>query len=283
MRKLSQSKSLTLFRDRLPWLSARRSQALRRPPKNLSMVLREWHKRIGIVACVFMLWLGVSGVMLNQSPAWGLDAKRIDWPWLMSLYGLHTEPPQTGFSAGTHWLAAAGDALVLDGAPLDTALKVPVGFVAAGIGSQRLLYVASPTELVIATTAGKRVDDLSGTTLPVAEIQRLGVTRDGSGVVIDGRSPFVSLDGGLSWQPASAAGVRWSQPGDLSPAQRDLAVKYARPSVPIEQILIDFHSGRIFGHAGEYVIDAIGIAAILLAISGIWIVLRANRRRAPGR
>lgn len=283
MRKKSFSDALFSLRARVPWLSARESAGARRPPKNLSMLLREWHKRIGLAACIFMLWLGASGVLLNQSPAWGLDAKRIDWPWLMSMYGLRAEAPRSGFASGTHWLAMANDSVVLDGTVFDTTLRAPIGMTESGSGGTRQLYMASQQELVIATPAGKRIDELTSATLPVRSIQRIGVTRDGGGVVIQGGDAFVSVDGGLSWKPSPTAGVQWSEPDDLNPAQRSIVLRFARPSVPLEQILIDLHSGRLFGHYGEYVIDVVGIAAVLLAISGVWIVVRANRRRAPMR
>ncbi|WP_175761787.1 PepSY-associated TM helix domain-containing protein [Burkholderia anthina] len=284
MRKTSQSGTWATLRVKVPWRATRdNDMPLRRPQKNLSMLLREWHRRVGIGAGVFMIWLGISGIMLNQSTSWGLDAKRIDWPWLMSLYGLHTEPPSQGYRTTGHWLAVADGRLVIDGAALEVTSGRPIGFVVSGRDGKRLFYIASASQLTIATIGGKLVDQLSGSSLPVQAIRRIGTTADGAGVVIDGDRTYSSADAGLSWKPYAVPGTVWSEPGALDAMQRNQIAAFARPSVPIEQILIDLHSGRIFGHAGEYVIDLVGISAVVLAVSGIWIVLRNNRRRLPAR
>ena len=57
------------------------------PRRNLSIFLREWHKRAGLFAFLFMGWLGLSGVLINQSPGWGYDTDRIYWRPVMWLYG----------------------------------------------------------------------------------------------------------------------------------------------------------------------------------------------------
>ncbi|RQR85344.1 PepSY domain-containing protein [Burkholderia sp. Bp9012] len=284
MRKTSLSGTWATLRVKLPWRATGGNKVLfRRPQKNLSMLLREWHRRIGIGAAVFMIWLGISGIMLNQSPSWGFDAKRIDWPWLMSLYGLHPEPASQGYRAAGHWLAVADGRLVIDGAALDVTSGRPVGFVVAGRGDERLFYIASASQLTIATTGGKLVDQLSGSSLPMQAIRRIGTTADGQGVVIGGDSTYSSADAGLSWKPYAGPGTVWSEPGALDAMQRNQVAAFARPSVPLEQILIDLHSGRVFGHAGEYVIDLVGAGAVVLAVSGIWIVWRSNRKRLPVR
>ncbi|MFP5304650.1 MAG: PepSY domain-containing protein, partial [Gammaproteobacteria bacterium] len=65
-------------------------------------------------------------------------------------------------------------------------------------------------------------------------------------------------------------------------AERSRLLEYSRPSVSLEHVLVDMHSGRLFGEIGAWVINAVGFAAIWLAISGTWMWYRinANRRRA---
>lgn len=251
------------------------------------MILREWHKRIGIGAFVFMFWLGFSGILLNQSPGLGLDAKRVDWSWLMSLYGLHAVTPKTGYASGNHWLAVRGDALVIDGAQLNVPAMTPVGFVIAGGGSPglHLIYVASADGVVIASTDGKVVDQLDSHTLPTGPVQAIGTIADTGQVVIRGNGTYASSDGGLTWLACNAPHVTWSMRSALTPEQQEAASRFGRPSVPIEQILIDFHSGRIFGPIGQYVVDVVGGGAVLLAMSGMWMALRigVGRRRVAVR
>jgi len=43
--------------------------------------------------------------------------------------------------------------------------------------------------------------------------------------------------------------------------------------------LIDLHSGRLFGRLGPYVIDLVGLLALWLSISGVWMMWRTNQAR----
>lgn len=253
-----------------------------RPARNLSLTLREWHRRAGLFAFVFMAWLGVSGVLLNQSASWGFDAVHVRWSWLMALYGLHAQPPHDGYlAAGDHWLATTPDATLLDGKPLSPAIPNPIGFGATSGVVPPVLAVATADSLVLLKPDGSRLDELRAPMLPVGHILRIGVTSSGA-LALDGGGTLYQSADGETWSalPANAA-VHWSQPEPLSSAQRAATLPYARPSVPLEQVLIDAHSGRLFGRYGPYVIDAAGLAALALSISGIWMMWRTrqNRRR----
>src|SRR5205085_1933106 len=86
------------------------------PPRAVSgPVLHRWHRRFGVAASLFLAWLALSGLLLNHSPLLGLDRARTHASWLLRLYGLESALPQTGWSAGGHWLVVTGEAVALDG------------------------------------------------------------------------------------------------------------------------------------------------------------------------
>ena len=271
-------------RLRTRWGSPERARHVAKPPqpkRTLTATLREWHKRAGLGAFLFMGWLGITGVMLNQSASWGLDTKRIDWPWLMAVYGLHAQSPETGFTADGHWLAVMDQHAVMDGRLLSLTVKSPLGFAVSGDAEHQRLLVASYDGVLLLSPQGARIDELqTGFTLPVKTIARIGEAEDIAGTaVIEDRDLYGSLDG-ESWRPLPAnTRVRWSQSESLSQKQREQFETYARPSVAAEQVLIDFHSGRLFGRFGPYVVDVVGLAALWLAISGVWMMWRTNQAR----
>ncbi|HSW13134.1 MAG TPA: PepSY domain-containing protein [Solimonas sp.] len=274
---------LRLWRQRAAALLVRPEVAAK-PKRNLTATLREWHKRAGLFAFVFMAWLGASGFLINQSASWGYDTTRVDWGWVMSLYGLHAEPPQQGYGAGSHWLAETSDYTVIDGRPLDTPIHQPRGFVLGGTRERPLLFIAAAESLLLLTPQGERIDELTPPILPVSAIRRIGSVRGQPGsVAVQDLDAFQSRDGGDNWMPVSPAEVDWSEVAPLSERQRDELLPYSRPSVSLEHILVDAHSGRLFGSGGAWIINLVGIAAMLLAISGIWMMWRtsaARRRRA---
>ena len=235
----------------------------------LGVLLHRWHRRAGLFAAVFLVWLAVTGVLLNEGPALGLDGVRIGWPWLMDLYGLHATLPDQGFEAGGHWLVAVGEQARLDGHVAQPAVAQPLGMVElAGV-----LYLATAdTLLLLKPDDGSRIDELRAPPLPDGRIRRIGIA-DGQ-IVIDVGALYASTDG-EDWRAASGEPVQWSAAQALPPAQRKAAA--LMPSLPASRVLADLHSGRVFGPYGARLIDLVGLAAILLAATGVWSVLRRRR------
>lgn len=260
---------------------ARTASAPVKPRRNLNLFLREWHKRAGLFAFLFMGWLGLSGVLINQSPSWGYDTDRIYWSPVMWLYSLKPEPPRSGWNADGHWLALTPEGTVLDARPVVPPVKLPLGLVAAGTPEQPLLFVANAEAIAVVTLDGARYDELRAPILPVSAIRRVGKVAGVAGsLAVQDLDAYQSLDGGNSWTPVDPAKVEWSAEVELPDAERERLLPFSRPYVTLEHILVDAHSGAIFGRGGVYVINTVGIAAIWLAISGVWMWWRTQRKRA---
>lgn len=251
-----------------------------KPRRNLTIFLRDWHKRAGLFAFVFMGWLGFSGILINQSPSWGYDTDRIYWSPVMWLYGLKPEPPDVGFSANGHWLAVTPEGTVLDARPVLPPVKAPLGLVAGGMDKEPLLFLANAEHVAVVTLDGKRYDELRSPILPISEVRRIGAVKGAPGTIaVQELDAFQSSDGGTSWQPVDPALVEWSAATELPAAEREKLMPFSRPYVTLEHVLVDAHSGAIFGRGGVYVINTVGLAAIFLAVSGIWMWWRTSRKR----
>lgn len=263
------------------------SSGERSPPvrRNLTAILRLWHQRAGLAAFFFLAWLGISGIFLNEASDLGLNGIRISWPWLMAIYGLHAAPPQNGFIAGAHWLASASHTTFLDGHALDGDLS-PLGVASTSDGHQETVYVATPNSVVLLTPKGGRVDELRDPPLPVTTVRALGTVVDHSNsiAVRDDAAAYQSSDGGETWTAVGPDKVHWSELQPLSNNQQDQLAPYSRPSVSVQQVLVDAHSGRLLGRYGTYLIDLVGLMALLLACSGVWMYARtASRKRQAAR
>lgn len=247
------------------------------PQRNLSAVLRQWHQRAGLLAFSFLIWLGVSGFLINQSARWGYDTVRLDWPWLTALYGLGTEPPDRGFEAQDYWLAYAGDRVLLNGEPLEHIFGAPRGLVVQDDGQQRLLFAATSDAVIVLGPEGALIDDLRSPVLPLHTVHRVGIADNA--VVVEGDDTVQSLDGGLSWTPATVDDIDWSRETALSEDQRTALVPYSRPSISIERILVDAHSGQLLGRYGVWLVNAVACVTVILGISGVWMTWRTGRNR----
>ena len=268
------------LRSRAAPLIRRHNTGASRPKRNIQAVLREWHKRVGLFAFFFMGWLGASGFVINQSAAWGYDTVRIDWGWVMALYGLHPEAPASGFSAAGRWLAVTADYTLLDAAPLSERIAEPLGVVAGGSAERPLLFVATPGGVVMLTADGQRYDELRSPILPISNVRRIGSTDDGA-IAVQDLDAFQSADSGDSWTPVDPARVHWSTLESIPEPERERMLPYSRPSVSLEHVLVDAHSGRIFGSVGAWVINFVGFSALWLAISGVWMWWRIRKNRRP--
>lgn len=251
-----------------------------RPKRNLLMTLREWHKRIGLFAFAFMGWLGASGFLINQSADWGYDVVRIDWPWVTALYSLSAEPPRSGFGTGDHWLAITSDHTVLDGQPLKEPIPDVLGLVDNGKPDDPFLFVGVPGGLIMLTADGERYDVLRSPILPVTTVRRVGITAEGA-IAVQDLDAFQSHDEGLQWTPVDPIRVRWSQPQALPKAVREDLRPWSRPSVSLEHLLVDAHSGQLFGNTGAWIINLVGLSSMWLAFSGVWMWWRIRRNRRP--
>lgn len=252
-----------------------------RARSNLTPLLRDWHRRAGLFAFLFMGWLGLSGILINQSPSWGYDTDRIYWSWVMWLYSLEPAPPATGYSAQGHWMAITPEGTVLDARPVIPPIKLPLGMVAGPIDGQQLLFIADAQHVAVVTPDGTRYDELRAPILPLTSVRRIGfVAAQPGSVVVQDLDAFQSNDGGNNWAPVDPAQVQWSAAVDLPAAERERLLPFSRPFVTLEHILVDAHSGAIFGRGGVWVINTVGVAAIWLAISGVWMWWRTQRRRS---
>lgn len=235
--------------------------------------LRHWHRRLGITAAVFLIWLAISGIALNEGAALGLDRIKVGGRFLSAVYGLKEEGPHSGFVSGNHCVVSTELGTLLDGQLLQPELSDPVGLVS----DSKMIYVGLKDGLALFTAEGQLIEILRSGTLPIPALRRIGLSEDRR-IVIEGQESFASADG-ENWSRFAAGPVAWSQQVDLSAAQQQQAAAALRPQFPLSRVLADAHSGRLFGRYGHWFIDAVGLAALLLAITGGWIYLRAVRRQ----
>ena len=245
--------------------------------RRIALFLHRWHRRIGVSACIFILWLASSGWLLNHSDTLQLAQTQSHALPLLHWYGLKGETPALVWATPHHWLVASADALVLDGNVLNIAPLQVIG----AVETDDLLFVAGTsregisTLLVLAST-GAVVDALQGAMLPLENMARIG--SGCHGVVIDNSSQQLASTDGANWNVCNEA-VLWSQATPISAEQRATAEPLLRPGISYERLLLDLHSGRFFGSWGPYVVDAIGAGLILLALSGLWMFSHQRRQR----
>jgi hypothetical protein len=240
---------------------------------------RRLHRSLGAGAALFVLFMVISGVAINHSNQLGLGQSHVSQPLLLDWYGLEGPEAITSFAVGDRWLSFAGSQLFLDGAAVDS-ISDGKGAVANG----DILVAAGTQELLLMTYEGSLIERLPWDVADRGLIKAVGLSADGQVVMESGQKIWVADSQLLGWQQAGNTGITpsWSTP---EPAPESLTQtimqNYRGAGISLERLLLDLHSGRIFGTVGILVYDLLALAIGFLAISGLitWARSRKNGSR----
>ena len=74
-------------------------------------------------------------------------------------------------------------------------------------------------------------------------------------------------------------GITWAQKTTLNDTKMAVLLESFRGrGLTLERVLLDLHSGRIFGEYGTYIMDAAAVALLWLSCSGLWVWWRRRMK-----
>ncbi|RMF14578.1 MAG: PepSY domain-containing protein [Alphaproteobacteria bacterium] len=244
---------------------------------------RRVHRWIGLALALVLLIIAVTGILLNHAAELRLQRTRLGGP----IAALYVEPPARPPRAARlddgRWVVWIDGHLYRQGREMQGRLDSLVGAVETPDG----FAVAGAHALLLFDDAGRLVERLGEESLP-GPIARIGRDREGRLLILSQgrvrRADAVMLD----WQDVGPAqgmrgnGMRWSRADEEMPTmvrKRALAAR-SGAGVSLSRLLIDLHTGRIFGRLGRWAGDLAAIGLILLALTGIvtWAKTRRARR-----
>jgi len=240
-----------------------------------SSVTRRWHRFFGAGSAVFVVFMVLSGLSLNHSHSMSLDQRHVSHPFLLGWYGLGEPENFRSFAVDSDWLSFAGSQLYLNGSA--------VASISDGIGVVRnggLLIAASRDELLLLDRDGNLIERQPWGPPGAGRIDSIGQLENGAVVVKAAQQLWLADAEMLKWQLSEGFNttLSWSSAGTVPKALRQAIVRqYRGNGLSLERILLDFHSGRIFGSAGVIIYDILALAVGFLAISGLVLWLRSRR------
>jgi PepSY-associated TM region len=215
--------------------------------------LIRWHRRIGITVSLLVLWLSVTGILLNHSDQLRLPERQVGQSMLLPLYGI--SPPV--LRAGEHWLSHLGaNHVYLD----EREVAYCTAPFSGAVWLKDQYIVGCGDSLLLLTREGE-------------VLERLGAVYGFPQPIIALAVVSANLEG-LDWQPYDgiASDIHWAA---SQPAPDSLAVGLLKQStggnLTWERVLLDLHNGRLVGQLGVWLLDASALFLIILALSGIWI------------
>lgn len=223
---------------------------------------------MGAVIVFFLVYLLVSGLAINHGEILKLDKREVSYPWLMRWYGIHVANPTQGYVLGKSYFSWDEDKWILDDKLLPNGVGKPVGAVEV----RGINYVATAATLYLYQSDGQLLAKVEKQSLPAYPILAIG--KMGSNVVLQTPSAvFASVDG-LKWERSNATGMTLSSLQDLPANVKRRSAEILAQGIPLQRILLDVHSGRIFGRYAIWVMDIASLVLLGLGLSGFWLYWR---------
>ena len=240
---------------------------------------RRLHRSLGAGASIFVLFMVLSGLAINHSNGLGLDQRHVSQSFLLDWYGLGKPEKIHSFAVGDDWLSFAGSQLYLN--------EKPVATISDGVGAVfngEILIAAGSNELLLLDHDGNLIERIPWVPIGAAPIESIGLY-DNTIVSVKSAGQLWQADTQLlNWRQAddSSAGPLWvtseAAPDDL---QEAVTASYRGEGPSLERLLLDLHSGRIFGTIGVLVYDLLALALGFLSISGLVLWFRGRRNGKP--
>lgn len=226
-----------------------------------------WHRRAGLAAIVLVIILAITGIMLNHSESLKLDETYIESSSLLNWYGLEPEGEIISYKVNDHIISSWDGQLFFDQQAIANTTQTLYGVVWA----EQLIVAAFDTEIFLLTHEGELVERVP-TSQSFSDIQRLGLKYNRP--VIETSEPlyYMADEHILDWDVIIDEDIEWSVKVRLNESQiDDLRHTFRGNGLNMERIVLDLHSGRIFGHYGVYLMDIAAIALLWLSFSGLWV------------
>lgn len=229
-----------------------------------------WHRYVGLAAAVLVVLLAVTGFALNHTEKLGLGERPVAADWLLDWYGLAPggEPVSYALDGG-RWITW-----------LEGRLFLGDRMIASDAGELKGA-AAAPGAIVLAEGGGLRVLAEDGATIEIVPPYAL----PGPVQALAPGSVFATSAGTFRYDIESgraepfAGEAEWTQPADPPREVTDAVLAaYRGEGLSLERVLLDLHSGRLFGRIGPLVMDAAAVLLLVLTVTGIVIWMK-NRRQ----
>ena len=239
-----------------------------------------WHRVLGIASTAIVIITVLTGLVLNHGDALDLPHRHPQNALIDRLYRQSTDQLPDGYATTRGWVTQLGAAVYLDERPLATHDAPLVG----ALVRDDMLLIAYRDGLVQYDGQTQVVENfaaLDGLPPPLANLGH-----DARALVVAAASGplYFDIDKGQASAVPKEAMVEWASAAALpAPLAARLADVYRGSGVSYERVLLDLHSGRLFGRTGELLVDAAALCMLCLALTGTYMFFKFKRgaQRAP--
>ncbi|HAV14589.1 MAG TPA: hypothetical protein DCX06_14025 [Opitutae bacterium] len=235
-----------------------------------------WHRWLGFASALFLLVLSITGLLLNHTERLGLDQITIKNSFILKRYGM-----VAGNQISAYRIHKADTIAHLDGQlfyntdPIIQASE-PLDI----IKTREMTIVATKEALIYFTTEGQLIEKVSTSQLPYESLIKVGMDPRSQAVLMADNGNWTPDKDWLTFEAYEGAATfipRVKAKLDAA-TQNQILENFQGGGVSLYRVMLDLHSGRLFGWGGRTLMDLSALAIIILITSGIGGWFRKSRR-----
>jgi len=228
---------------------------------------------LGMISALPLIWVLLTGVVLNHSEDFGLDSIELNSPIVLSAYGMAPSGEPLSVHVHGHIITSWDEMVFFDETHLDIEGKfltaLPLDGCIAVVSDQAVLRLGLDGEVI------EKLDELSLPEIPLIEAG-----------VVNGQMAIHSAGG---WSVADADWLEFSETSDAiesvslhelkDDALRDsLQTQWAGGGISLSRFVLDLHAGNFLGSFATYFYDFVVLCTLWLIGTGLVLQIRTSRR-----
>jgi hypothetical protein len=245
-----------------------RSIKIRRPKNRRYLKFSyRWHRRIGLLISLPILIVAITGIVLNHAKSLAIDTVYIRNSYILSLYGMTPSMPIVSLKSDGLNFATLEGVLYIDGVMASDS----VGTLRGAAKLDDTLLVATDKFLFLFTASDRiLIEKMDQASLPSGEILRLGVKN--SRVLLDTKHGQFSSSADLAEFREDIRSVLPDLEQSSLPTEFESKIleDWRGRGVSLWRLILDLHSGNLFGASGTFVADLLAASLLLLVASGYY-------------
>ncbi|MFC5051943.1 PepSY domain-containing protein [Rubritalea spongiae] len=246
-----------------------------RKPKRRKRRSRAWHRWLGMVAALPLIWVLLTGFLLNHSDDFELDQKRVTSPFILKLYGMTPKGEPEIYQVYEQELAHWDGVSFLNGKAMELTQQ-PIG-VAVG---KNQIAVATAESVALYSLTGELLEVVDELSLPELPLINIGTSVDGI-VVKNEQGWWLADSDWIEFSKVAEAEVEFQlAPVEVKDARTRsaLATEWAGGGLPLARVILDLHAGHFCGAFAKYFYDFVIVCTLWLIGTGVVLQYRSSRR-----
>ncbi len=234
-------------------------------PRRRRAFARRWHRWLGVIAAIPVLWLCVSGLILNHADHLGLHDQEVKNEWVLRHYRQLPDGEPVGLRIGDRLVWGWGGMVFLD----EKLLELP-GELKGAVAVRGYLAVATDEAVGVFDGMDEMEIQLDDLSLPEGGVVSVSESDDHLMVLSEGgwvrmSEEFLDYESDHLFQ-AKVVSLRGLDDAGVEVAEK---VVQSRGAMPLSRVILDAHSGRLFGWPGWLMTDLTAVSLIVLTLLGL--------------